>query len=115
MPSLTASLLATGMECAIPLLDTLGGRKVPASERNFSLLRTVSRTERRRKRRTQLEIKSLEDARQLVQVVSARNAENSSGVKAWRIAKQAAWLLLLVVAFLVYYLVGVIFEALSLL
>ena len=88
---------------------------MPASERNFSLLRTVSRTERRRKRRTQLEIKSLEDARQLVQVVSARNAENSSGVKAWRIAKQAAWLLLLVVAFLVYYLVGVIFEALSLL
>ncbi|MGH8648575.1 MAG: hypothetical protein ACREUP_04610 [Burkholderiales bacterium] len=51
----------------------------------------------------------------MVQVVSARNIDNSSGVKAWRIAKQAAWLLLLVVAFLAYYLVDVIFEALSLL
>jgi hypothetical protein len=51
----------------------------------------------------------------LVQVVSARNVENNSGVKAWQIAKQAAWLLLLVVAFLVYYLIGVIYEALSLL
>jgi hypothetical protein len=76
---------------------------------------TVRRAERRRKARTQLEIKSLEDARRLVQVVSARNVENNSGVKAWRIAKQAAWLLLLVVAFLVYYLIGVIYEALSLL
>ena len=77
--------------------------------------RAVRRAERRRKARTQLEIKSLEDARQLVQVVSARNVENSSEVKAWRFAKQAAWLLLLVVAFLVYYLVDVIYEALSLL
>jgi hypothetical protein len=76
---------------------------------------TVRRSERRRKGRTQLEIKSLEDARRLVQVVSARNVENNSGVKAWQIAKQAAWLLLLVVAFLVYYLIGVIYEALSLL
>ena len=77
--------------------------------------RAVRRAELRRKARTQLEIKSLEDARQLVQNVSARNVENNSGVKAWRIAKQAAWLLLLVVAFLVYYLLDVIYKVLSLL
>ena len=75
---------------------------------------TVRRTERRRKARTQLEIKSLEDARRLVEIVSARNVENNPGVKAWRIAKQAAWLLLLIVAFLVYYLLDVAYNAMSL-
>ena len=79
------------------------------------MLRGVRRTERRRKERTRLEIKSREDARRLVEVVSARNVENSSRVKAWRIAKQAAWLLLLIVAFLVYYLIDVIHDVLSLL
>jgi hypothetical protein len=78
------------------------------------LLPAVRRTERRRKGRTQLEIKSLEDARQFVQIVNARNVENTSGVKVWRIAKQAAWLLLLIVAFLVYYLLDVAYNAMSL-
>lgn len=78
------------------------------------MLPAIRRSERRRKGRTQLEIKSLEDARRFVQIVNARNVENNSGVKAWRIAKQAAWLLLLIVAFLVYYLLDVAYEAMFL-
>jgi len=78
------------------------------------LLPDVRRTERRRKGRTQLEIKSLEEARRFVQFVNARNVENNSGIKAWRIAKQAAWLLLLIVAFLVYYLLAVAYDAMFL-
>jgi hypothetical protein len=81
---------------------------------NFTLLPAFRWTERRRKERTQLEIKSLEDARRLVQIVSARNVENNSRLRAWRIAKQATWLLLLVVAFLVYYLLDVLYEVMSL-
>jgi hypothetical protein len=72
------------------------------------------RTERRRTARTPLEIKSVEDARQFVQSINERKVENSSRVKAWRIAKQAAWLLLLVVLFLVYYLLDMAYRALSL-
>ncbi len=78
------------------------------------MLPDVRRTERRRKGRTQLEIKSLEEARRFVQFVNARNVENNSGIKAWRIAKQAAWLLLLIVAFLVYYLLAVAYDAMFL-
>jgi hypothetical protein len=72
------------------------------------------RTERRRTARTPVEIKSVEDARQFVQSINERKVENSPRVKAWRIAKQAAWLLLLVVLFLVYYLLDMAYRALSL-
>jgi hypothetical protein len=78
------------------------------------LLPDLWRTERRRKTRTQLEIKSLEDARQFVQIVNARNVENSSVVKAWRFAKKAAWVLLLIAALLMYYLLDLTFRAVSL-
>jgi hypothetical protein len=74
----------------------------------------MGKTERRARERKQLEIRSVEDARQFVQLVGARNAENSSRVRAWRIAKQAAWLLPLVVAFLAYYLLDVVYQVVSL-
>ncbi len=79
------------------------------------MLPTAIRGERRRTARAPLEIQSIEDARRLVQRVQQRSVENHFGVKAWRLAKQSAWLLLLVVCFLVYYLIGVIAEVLSLL
>ena len=78
------------------------------------MLPDLWRTERRRKARTQLEIKSLEDARQFVEVVNSRNVENSSGVKSWRFAKKAAWVLLLIAALLMYYLLDLTFRAVSL-
>jgi hypothetical protein len=74
----------------------------------------VQKTERRRKERAPGEIKSLDDARQLVENIGSRNVENNPKVKAWRFAKQTAWLLILVVAFLVYYLVDAIYTALTL-
>lgn len=70
--------------------------------------------ERREKGRTKLEINSLEDAHQFVEIVKKRNAENNSRVKAWRFAKQAAWLLFLVAAFLVYYLIDAVYFAVTL-
>lgn len=78
------------------------------------MLPDLWRTERRRKARTQLEIKSLEDARQFVEVVNSRNVENSSGVKAWRFAKTAVWVLLLIAALVMYYLLDLTFRAVSL-
>jgi hypothetical protein len=75
----------------------------------------VMRFERRSRTRAPFAIKSLEDAHRFVQVVCARSVENHFGVRAWRLARQSAWLLLLVVFFLVYYLIGVAGDALSLL
>ena len=78
------------------------------------MLPDLWRTERRRKSRTPLEVNSVEDARQFVQIVSARNVENNSRVKAWRFAKKAAWLLLLIAAFLMFYLLDLTYKAMSL-
>ena len=71
-------------------------------------------SDRRGKERTELEIKSLEDAHRFVEIVKKRDAANNSRVKAWRFAKQAAWLLFLVVAFLVYYLIDAVYFAVTL-
>lgn len=79
------------------------------------MLPSIGKTERRRKERTPLQIKSVDDARQFVQNVSARDVENNSRVKAWQIAKQAVWLLLLIAAFLAYYLLDVVYQVTSLL
>lgn len=73
----------------------------------------VKRADRRRAERSKLEIKSLEDAHRFVEIINKRNVENNSGLKAWRFAKQAAWLLLLVAAFLAYYLIDVVHYAVS--
>ena len=78
------------------------------------MLPDLWRTERRRKSRKPLEINSLEDARQFVQIVNTRNVENNSGVKAWRFAKKAAWLLLLIAAFVMFYLLDLTYKAMSL-
>ena len=78
------------------------------------MLADLWRTERRRKSRTPLQINSLEDARQFVQIVNARDVENNSGVKAWRFAKKAAWLLLLIAAFVMFYLLDLTYQAISL-
>jgi hypothetical protein len=78
------------------------------------LLPALRKTERRRKKRTPLEINSLEDARQFVQFVSERDIENSSGVKAWRFAKKAVWLLLLIAALVMFYLLDLTYKAMSL-
>lgn len=74
----------------------------------------IRSTERRSTARKPLEIKSLDDARRFVRIVNSRKVENNPTVKAWRFAKQAAWLLLLVVLFLAYYLLDMAYQALSL-
>ena len=70
--------------------------------------------ERRRRNRARIEIHSREDAHRLVEVIGARDPANSPMVRAWHTAKNSTWLLLLVVAFLLFYLVSVIKEVFSL-
>ena len=75
---------------------------------------TVARTERRRQPREEVQIRSREDARRLVEEVAKRDAANSPNVKAWQLAKQSTWLTLLVGAFLVFFFVSVIYEVIRL-
>lgn len=49
-----------------------------------------------------------------VQSLSNRNVEDDPSVKAWRIAKQTAYLYMLVGSFLIYFLINVMIETLSL-
>ena len=57
-----------------------------------------------------VEIHSRDDAHLLVEQVAARKIENNPAVKAWRTAKDSTWLLLLVGAFLLFYLISVLKE-----
>ena len=68
-----------------------------------SPLESGVRIERRRARREPP--KTLEDAHAIVQAIAKRQVENDPRVKTWRFAKQVAYLLVLVGAFLVYYLI----------
>ena len=70
--------------------------------------------ERRRKNRVRIEVHSLDDAHRLVEVIGARDPANSPVVRAWHTAKNSTWLLLLVVAFLLFYLVSNIKEVFAL-
>lgn len=79
----------------------------------FILPRGFRKADRRNKERTP-EIKSLEDARRLVQSISARSVDNNPRVKAWRLAKQTVWLLLLVVIFLLYFLLDLAYKTFTL-
>ena len=62
----------------------------------------------------QVEFRSPEDVDRYVRELSHRRVEDAPRVKAWRIAERIVWLLLLAVAFLVYYLLDLTNEALSL-
>jgi hypothetical protein len=70
----------------------------------------LGRGDRRSAGRSEFEIHSPEDAHRLVELVAARRVENSPAVRAWRVAKESTWLLLLVGAFLLFYLISVLKE-----
>jgi hypothetical protein len=72
------------------------------------------KAERRVQPRMPVEIRSLEDAHNLVEQVAKRDAANDPKVKAWQLAKQSTWLSLLVGAFLLFFLVSVIYEVINL-
>ena len=75
--------------------------------------RQAAEMEHRRRRREPP--KTLEDARAIVQAIAKRQVENDRWVKMWRFCKQVVYLFALVGAYLLYYLIGTINEALSLL
>ena len=61
-----------------------------------------------------IEIKSVEDARKYREELAARKPEDDPGLAKWRTSKRYILLLLLVVSFLIYYLISVNIEVLSL-
>lgn len=69
--------------------------------------------ERRQARREPL--KTLDDARANVQAIAKRRIDEDLQVKRWRFAKKVIYLFVLVVAFLFYYFIDKLNEALSLL
>ncbi len=62
----------------------------------------------------QVEFRSPEDVDRYVQELSGRKVEDAPKLRLWRIAERLAWALLLATAFLVYYLLDLTNEALSL-
>ena len=72
------------------------------------------RTERRSRPRQPVDIQSLEDAHKLVEQIAQRDAANDPRVKAWLLAKQSTWLSLLAGAFLLFFLVSVIYQVILL-
>ena len=62
----------------------------------------------------EIEIKSVEDARKYREELAARKPEDDPGLAKWRTSKRYILLLLLVVCFLIYYLISVNIEVLSL-
>ncbi len=54
-----------------------------------------------------VEIRSLQDARELVRRLSSRNAEENAAVRFWRLCKRATLLAVLAGAFLIYYFLSV--------
>jgi len=62
----------------------------------------------------EIEIKSVEDARKYREELAARKPENDPGLAKWRRSKLYILLLVLVVFFLMYYLISVNIEVLSL-
>jgi hypothetical protein len=61
----------------------------------------------------QVDFRSSEDIYRYVQDLSGRKVEDSPKVRLWRIAERITWALLLATAFLVYYLLDLTNEALS--
>jgi hypothetical protein len=62
----------------------------------------------------EIEIKSVEDARKYREELASRKPENDPGVAKWRTSKRYVLVLLVVVFFLMYYLISVNIEVLSL-
>jgi len=61
-----------------------------------------------------VQLKTPDDVHAYVQSLAGRRVEDDPSVKAWRLAKQTSYLYVLVVFFLLYFLVDVINETLSL-
>jgi hypothetical protein len=77
-----------------------------------STLERRGRSERRQAQRKWP--KTLEDARAYVEAIAKRRIENDDGVKAWRFAKQVSYLFGLVGAYIFYYLIDKMIDAMSL-
>ena len=78
----------------------------------FFAERETVRVERRRKPR--VPPKSLEDAHAIVKAISKRRIENDGSFKNWRLVERGVFLFGLVGAFLLYYLIDKMNEAMSL-
>ena len=78
----------------------------------LSTLESGVRIERRRARREPP--KTLEDAHANVQAIAKRRVEDDQRVKTWRFVKHVVYLFVLVGAFVLYYLIEKMNEALSL-
>ena len=63
---------------------------------------------------SEIEIKSVKDARKYREELAARKSEDDPGLAKWRTSKRYMLLLLLVVFFLIYYLISVNIEVMSL-
>lgn len=76
---------------------------------------TPERRVRIERRRTPRELpRTLEDAHAQVQAIAKRRVENDRWVKTWRFTERVVYLLALVGAYLLYYLIEKMDEALSL-
>jgi len=64
---------------------------------------------------TTMEIKSIEDLRRYSQELAARRVEDDPVVQKWHVAKRIVWMISLAGAFLFYYLIDKMQEAISIL
>ena len=77
-----------------------------------SITQEIVRVERRR--RPRVAPKSVADAHAIVKAIGKRHIENDSTIKKWRFLERGVYLFGLVGAFLVYYLLDKMSEAISL-
>jgi len=64
---------------------------------------------------TAMEIRSIEDLRKYCQDLAVRRVEDDPVVQKWHVAKRIVWMISLAGAFLFYYLIDKMHEALSIL
>lgn len=64
---------------------------------------------------TAMEIRSIEDLRKYSQDLAARRVEDDAVVQRWHVAKRIVWMISLAGAFLFYYLMDKMHEAISIL
>lgn len=62
----------------------------------------------------EIQLKTHEDVHGYVRALSGRRVEDDPAVKAWNMAKQTTYLYTLVVCFLVYFLIAVVNQSMSL-
>lgn len=63
---------------------------------------------------TEVQFKALEDVRAYVRALAKRRVEDAPAVKAWRFAEWVTYLYGLILAYLLYYLIDVMTEVISL-